>query len=200
MIIWRLVRACSLRLHCAEDQKGNVVEEKAASIVLRDAYPAERRSLEELQWRASLVHPAYRDALLENRSIVHLPAEHLSDGGGIVAEIDGKVVGFAIMLPVVGGESELDGLFVEPEMAGHGVGRALVEEARRRAGVQVPYCLRSSPRWKRRGSITAAVLSCLARRKPCSARHWSWNCACMADGTSRWRWIVHRSSRHWLLR
>jgi len=114
--------------------KSTVVEEKTASIVLRDAYPAERRSLEELQWRASLVHPAYRDALFENRSIVHLPAEHLSDGGGIVAEIDGKVVGFAIMLPVVGGESELDGLFVEPEMAGHGVGRALVEEARRRAG------------------------------------------------------------------
>ncbi len=64
---------------------------------------------------------------------MQLPLEHLADGAGIVAEIDGMVVGFAVLLPVGGGESELDGLFVEPEMAGQGVGRALVEEAKRRA-------------------------------------------------------------------
>ncbi|CAM5333531.1 hypothetical protein MAUB1S_05783 [Mycolicibacterium aubagnense] len=116
---------------------GTIVDEKTASkpgsILLRNAHPAERRSLEEMQWRASLVHPAYRDALLENRSIVHLPAEHLSDGGGIVAEIDGKVAGFAIVLQVGAGESELDGLFVEPEMTGRGVGKALVGDVQRRA-------------------------------------------------------------------
>ncbi len=127
-------------VHCAciapTDQTGTIVEEKTAPkpvVVLRDAHLAERLSLEDLQWRASLVHPAYRDALLEDRGIVHLPLEHLADGAGIVAEIDGMVVGFAVLLPVGGGESELDGLFVEPEMAGQGVGRALVEEAKRRA-------------------------------------------------------------------
>lgn len=111
--------------------------EKTAServpIVLRPAQPAERRALEELQWRASLVHPAYRDALLADRSIVHLPVEHLRDGCAIVAEVDGKVAGFAIVLSTGDGESELDGLFVEPEMAGRGVGKALVEDARRHA-------------------------------------------------------------------
>lgn len=109
--------------------------EKTASkrpfVVLRHARPVERQVLEELQWRASLVHSAYRDALLQDRSIVHLPVEHLCDGCAVVAETDGKVAGFAIVLPVAEEESELDGLFVEPEMAGQGIGRALVDEARR---------------------------------------------------------------------
>lgn len=106
---------------------------KRASVVLREARPAERLALEELQWRASLVHPAYRDALLQDRSIVHLPAEHLRDGCAIVAEADGEVAGFAVVLPIGDGEWELDGLFVQPEMAGRGVGKALAEAARRRA-------------------------------------------------------------------
>jgi GNAT superfamily N-acetyltransferase len=42
----------------------------------------------------------------------------------IVAEIDGEVVGFAA---VVGGE--LDGLFVEPDLWGGGIGRVLVDAA-----------------------------------------------------------------------
>ncbi|WP_082407372.1 GNAT family N-acetyltransferase [Mesorhizobium sp. 1M-11] len=113
--------------------------EKTASkrpfMVLRHAGPAERPALEELQWRASLVHPAYRGALLQDRSIVHLSAEHLRDGSAVVAEVDGKVAGFAIILSTGSGEAELDGLFVEPEMAGQGIGRALVEDARQRARV-----------------------------------------------------------------
>ncbi len=113
------------------------MEEKAASkpvtVVLRDGRLAERSALEDLQWRASLVHPAYRDALLRDRNIVHLPGEHLRDGCAVVAEADGKVAGFAIVLPVGGTESELDGLFVEPDAAGKGIGKALVEESRRRA-------------------------------------------------------------------
>ena len=112
---------------------GEKTASKRASVVLRHARPAERLALEDLQWRASLVHPAYRDALLQDRSIVHLPAEHLRDGSAIVAEVDGKVTGFAIVLPVGEGESELDGLFVESEMSGQGIGKILVEAAMRRA-------------------------------------------------------------------
>ena len=37
------------------------------------------------------------------------------------------------MLPVGQGESELDGLFVEPGMSGQGIGKVLVEAAMRRA-------------------------------------------------------------------
>lgn len=64
---------------------------------------------------------------------MHLPAEHLRDGCAIVAEADGEVAGFAVVLPIGDGEWELDGLFVQPEMAGRGVGKALAEAARRRA-------------------------------------------------------------------
>jgi len=42
----------------------------------------------------------------------------------IVAELDGEIAGFAA---VVGGE--LDGLFVEPDLWGRGIGRALADAA-----------------------------------------------------------------------
>jgi GNAT superfamily N-acetyltransferase len=42
----------------------------------------------------------------------------------IVAEVDGEIAGFAA---VVGGE--LDGLFVEPDLWGSGIGRALADAA-----------------------------------------------------------------------
>jgi GNAT superfamily N-acetyltransferase len=42
----------------------------------------------------------------------------------IVAELDGKVAGFAA---AVGGE--LDGLFVEPDLWGRGIGRTLIDAA-----------------------------------------------------------------------
>lgn len=64
---------------------------------------------------------------------MHLPDEHLRDGCAVVAELDGRVAGFAIVLPIGDRESELDGLFVEPDVAGRGIGKALVEESRRRA-------------------------------------------------------------------
>ncbi|MFL6731744.1 MAG: GNAT family N-acetyltransferase, partial [Sphingomicrobium sp.] len=49
------------------------------------------------------------------------------NGQVIVAEMDGGIAGFAA---VVGGE--LDGLFVEPDLWGRGIGRALVDAATRR--------------------------------------------------------------------
>ena len=48
----------------------------------------------------------------------------IANGQVIVAEIDGEIAGFAA---VVGGE--LDGLFVEPDLWGRGIGAALVDAA-----------------------------------------------------------------------
>ena len=48
----------------------------------------------------------------------------IANGQVIVAEFGGELAGFAA---VVGGE--LDGLFVEPDLWGHGIGRALVDAA-----------------------------------------------------------------------
>jgi len=97
---------------------------RADSLTLRLARPEEHDELEELQRRASLELPEYRDQLLANPDAIHLPPGQIANGQVIVAEMDGEVAGFAA---VVGGE--LDGLFVEPDMWGGGIGRALVDAA-----------------------------------------------------------------------
>jgi GNAT superfamily N-acetyltransferase len=103
----------------------------ADSLTLRLAKPEEHDELEELQRRASLELPEYRDQLIANPDAIYLPEGQIANGQVIVAEIGGDIVGFAA---VVGGE--LDGLFVEPDLWGGGIGRLLVDaathEARRR--------------------------------------------------------------------
>lgn len=47
----------------------------------------------------------------------------------MVAEREGQVAGFAVVLPKGADEAELDGLFVEPDIWGLGVGRTLVDAA-----------------------------------------------------------------------
>ena len=104
---------------------------RAESLTLRLARPEEHEQLEELQRRASLELPEYRDQLIANPEAIYLPEGQIANGQVIVADIDGVIAGFAA---VVGGE--LDGLFVEPDLWGHGIGRALADaaahEARRR--------------------------------------------------------------------
>jgi GNAT superfamily N-acetyltransferase len=103
----------------------------ADSLTLRLARAEEHDELEDLQRRASLELPEYRDQLIANPDAIYLPEGQIANGQVIVAEIGGAVAGFAA---VVGGE--LDGLFVEPDLWGHGIGRTLVDagthEARRR--------------------------------------------------------------------
>lgn len=101
-----------------------------ADLKIRPAEPAERASLEELQWRASLANAAYRDALLADRGLVVLRVEQIMSGGTIVAERADRMVGFATLIWSDGGEAELDGLFVEPDQFGLGIGRRLVEAAK----------------------------------------------------------------------
>ena len=96
----------------------------ADSLTLRLARPEEHDELEELQRRASLELPEYRDQLLDNPDAIYLPEGQIANGQVIVAELDGEIAGFAA---VVGGE--LDGLFVEPDLWGRGIGRALADAA-----------------------------------------------------------------------
>lgn len=97
----------------------------------RLAVPAERRALEDLQRRASLVWEDDRDALLANPDAIELPLEQITDGRTIVAENVGELLGFAVVLRRDDGDAELDGLFVEPAQWRHGIGRALLEHAER---------------------------------------------------------------------
>jgi GNAT superfamily N-acetyltransferase len=108
-----------------------VMSKRADALTLRLARPEEHEELEALQWRASFELDEYRDQLMANPDAIHLPPAQIANGQVIVAEFDGQVAGFAA---VVGGE--LDGLFVEPDLWGLGIGKALVDaathEARRR--------------------------------------------------------------------
>ena len=100
----------------------------ADALILRVAYPDERGQLENLQRRASLELREYRDQLIANPDAIHLPPAQLANGQVIVAEVEGSLAGFAA---VVGGE--LDGLFVEPDLWGRGIGKALVDAAAHQA-------------------------------------------------------------------
>jgi GNAT superfamily N-acetyltransferase len=97
----------------------------------RLAVPAERRALEDLQRRASLVWEDDRDALLANPDAIELPLEQITDGRTIVAEHVGELLGFAVVLRRDDGDAELDGLFVDPAQWRHGIGRKLLEHAER---------------------------------------------------------------------
>ena len=91
---------------------------------LRLAQPEEHEELEELQRRASLELEEYREQLEAHPDAIHLPPAQIANGQVIVAELGSEIAGFAA---VVGGE--LDGLFVEPDLWGAGIGRALVNAA-----------------------------------------------------------------------
>ena len=95
---------------------------------IRLAEPGEREMLEDLQRRASLALEEHRAQLEAHPDAVHLPAEQLALGQVHVAEQAGRPVGFAAV--VISEEAaELDGLFVEPDSWGQGIGRALAEHA-----------------------------------------------------------------------
>ena len=93
-------------------------------LTIRLGTASEHEALEDLQRRASLANEEHRAALEAHPEAIELPLEQLVEGQVIVAELDGVLAGFAA---VVG--SELDGLFVEPELWRRGVGAALVREA-----------------------------------------------------------------------
>lgn len=96
----------------------------ADSLVLRLARPEEHGQLEDLQRRALLELPEYRDQLLDDPGAIYLPQGQIANGQVIVAEIGGDIVGFAAVV-----SGELDGLFIEPDLWGHGIGRTLVDAA-----------------------------------------------------------------------
>ena len=65
--------------------------------------------------------------MLANPDAIVLPAEQIAAAQVFIAEMDNKIVGFAAVLPRPNGETELDGLFVEPSFWRHGIGRSLVD-------------------------------------------------------------------------
>jgi predicted N-acetyltransferase YhbS len=104
---------------------------KADATTIRLAQVSERDALEQLQRRSSLHGPLYRAQLAAHPDAIDLPVEQIATGLVRVAEQDGIVVGFAVLLERCADGCELDGLFVEPDRMRGGVGRRLVEDAKR---------------------------------------------------------------------
>ena len=94
--------------------------------LIRTAAASEKKELEDLQLRASLTNDGDRDALLAHPDAIELPAAQIAAGGVFVAEWKGTIVGFAAVEPRADGESELDALFVDPDMRRRGIARLLV--------------------------------------------------------------------------
>jgi GNAT superfamily N-acetyltransferase len=103
----------------------------APAPTIRPALPSERGALEELQRRSSMHQPLYREQLAANPDAIELPAALIAAGLVRVAELDGAPAGFAVLFERSGDACELDGLFVEPERMRAGIGRALIQDARR---------------------------------------------------------------------
>lgn len=97
------------------------------ALTIRRARVSEQGHLEELQRRASLANEHDRAALLAHPDAIELPRSQIESGRVWVAESEAGIVGFAVTLPRNDGSEELDGLFVEPDRWGGGIGRVLVE-------------------------------------------------------------------------
>ena len=95
--------------------------------VIRQALASEQHDLEELERRAGLANPGDRAAILSHREIIEVPPDQILAGDVFVLETAGVIAGFASLKRRSDRETDLDGLFVEPEMQRHGFGRLLVE-------------------------------------------------------------------------
>jgi predicted N-acetyltransferase YhbS len=104
---------------------------KPGALAMRLARVSEREALEELQRRSSMHEPMYRAQLAAHPDAIELPAEQITEGLVRVANENGAIVGFSVLLKRSAVACELDGLFVEPGRMRAGVGRALVEDAKR---------------------------------------------------------------------
>ena len=100
-------------------------------MTIRLALVSEREALEWLQRRSSTHQPMCRARLAAHPDAIEFPAEQITAGLVRVAEQDGVIIGFAVLLERAADACELDGLFVEPERMRAGVGRRLVEDAKR---------------------------------------------------------------------
>ena len=103
------------------------------AVVIRSAVAAERRALEELQFRASVRATRYADVLRAHPDAIEIPARQFEDGLVRVAQDGDRVVGFAVLLAPVDRACELDAIFVEPDRMGTGIGRLPIDDALARA-------------------------------------------------------------------
>jgi GNAT superfamily N-acetyltransferase len=112
-------------------------------VQIRDADPGEAAALVALQRRSSDIWDRYCDQLAEYPDAIELPQAFIDNGWVRVAvATDDTPLGFAVLIPGDGTAHELDGLFVEPARMRCGIGRALLQDACRRARANGACCSR----------------------------------------------------------
>ena len=122
---------------------GDAVAFTVTPVRIRDASEDEGPVLEALQRRSSDVWEQYREQLASHPDAIELPRAFIDNGWVRVATAgDDTPIGFSVVIPADDtGTDELDGLFVEPDHMGRGVGRALVEDAVSRSAARGRACL-----------------------------------------------------------
>jgi GNAT superfamily N-acetyltransferase len=113
---------------------------KEAILLLRSAKEEEREALGALKLRATLAWGDHtRQVLLALGGADELAADLLASS--FVAEIGGRIVGFATLVTKDASDAEVEELFIEPSVWRKGIGTRLLEEAERRAVVAGARCL-----------------------------------------------------------
>ena len=99
-------------------------------IVTRPARPEDQAALLDIVWQTVLAEPEDYADVIANPDAVEVPIEQLGAATGCVAEVDGSIAGFVIVILRADGEAELDALFVAPGLQRGGIGRRLIEAAK----------------------------------------------------------------------
>jgi len=102
----------------------------ASRHTIRPARADDQPALLAIVWKTVLASERDRETLLAHPEAVQVPIEQLTPTTACVADADGILAGFAIVLPRPDGDAELDGLFVDPAMQRLGIGRRLVERTK----------------------------------------------------------------------
>jgi GNAT superfamily N-acetyltransferase len=84
-------------------------------------------ALRQVYRRASLSNDGDWPNLLAHTEYLELSDQGVTDGRTRVADVDGRVVGFATWLGT-GDVTEIEDLFVDPDWMRRGIGRALVQD------------------------------------------------------------------------
>ena len=100
------------------------------ALTIRTATRADFDALTDLHWRSSMINEGDREWMLAHRDIAVFTGEGLEEGHVRVAEIDGRIVGFATALPR-DGYLELEDLFVDPDFMRRGIATALIDDIKR---------------------------------------------------------------------
>jgi GNAT superfamily N-acetyltransferase len=105
------------------------------ALTIREATSGDVAPLRQVFRRSSLSNDYDRPKLLAHPEVLELSDADVTDGRTRVAEVGGRVIGFATWLGT-GDVTEIEDLFVDPDWMRRGVGRALVQDlialARRR--------------------------------------------------------------------